>query len=83
MIVEILRRERRLFTAGAIAAELDVSKRTIYRDIADLIASRVPIQGEAGVGYILEKGHRLPPLMLTEDELDALVLGVEFVKKPR
>ncbi|WP_439530832.1 helix-turn-helix transcriptional regulator [Pannonibacter sp.] len=63
-----------------MATELEVSKRTVYRDVADLIASRVPISGEAGIGYVLESGYYLPPLMLTEDEIDALVLGVEYVK---
>ena len=52
-------------TADAIAAELETSKRTIYRDIADLMGQRVPIRGEAGVGYVLEGGFDLPPLMLT------------------
>jgi biotin operon repressor len=80
VIIEILRREGRPVTAEAIATELEVSKRTVYRDVADLIASRVPISGEAGIGYVLESGYYLPPLMLTEDEIDALVLGVEYVK---
>jgi predicted DNA-binding transcriptional regulator YafY len=80
LIVEILRREGRPVTAEAVATELEVSKRTVYRDVADLIASRVPISGEAGIGYVLESGYYLPPLMLTEDEIDALVLGVEYVK---
>ena len=73
VIVEILRREGRPVTAEAIATELEVSRRTVYRDVADLIASRVPISGEAGIGYVLESGYHLPPLMLTEDEIDDLV----------
>jgi predicted DNA-binding transcriptional regulator YafY len=66
-------------TADAIAAELETSKRTIYRDITTLIEQRVPIRGEAGVGYILEKGFDLPPLMLTPDEIEACVLGAQWV----
>ena len=64
-IIQVLRRTRKPMTADAIAAELETSKRTIYRDIATLIGQRVPIRGEAGMGYILEKGFDLPPLMLT------------------
>ena len=64
-IIQVLRRTRKPLTADAIAAELETSKRTIYRDIATLIGQRVPIRGEAGMGYILEKGFDLPPLMLT------------------
>src|ERR1700712_549968 len=67
-IIQVLRRTRKPLTADAIAAELETSKRTIYRDIATLIEQRVPIRGEAGMGYILEKGFDLPPLMLTPDE---------------
>src|ERR1051325_11859674 len=67
-IIQVLRRTRKPLTADAIAAELETSKRTIYRDITTLIGQRVPIRGEAGMGYILEKGFDLPPLMLTPDE---------------
>ena len=69
-IIQVLRRTRKPLTADAIAAELETSKRTIYRDIATLMAQRVPIRGEAGMGYILEKGFDLPPLMLTPDEIE-------------
>ena len=78
-IIQVLRRTRRPLTADAIAAELETSKRTIYRDIATLIGQRVPIRGEAGMGYILEKGFDLPPLMLTPDEIEAAVLGAQWV----
>ena len=78
-IIQILRRSRRPVTADAIAAELETSKRTIYRDIADLMAQRVPIRGEAGVGYVLDGGYDLPPLMLTPDEIEAAVLGARWV----
>jgi predicted DNA-binding transcriptional regulator YafY len=78
-IVQLLRR-RKLTTARQLAGELEVSERTVYRDVADLVASGVPIRGEAGVGYALERGFDLPPLMFTEDELEALVLGVRVVE---
>ena len=78
-IIQVLRRTRKPMTADAIAAELETSKRTIYRDIATLIGQRVPIRGEAGMGYILEKGFDLPPLMLTPDEIEACVLGAQWV----
>ena len=78
-IIQVLRRTRKPLTADAIAAELETSKRTIYRDIATLIGQRVPIRGEAGMGYILEKGFDLPPLMLTPDEIEAAVLGAQWV----
>ncbi len=70
----------RLVTAHMLAEKLEVSERTIYRDVADLMASGVPIDGEAGVGYILRSGFDLPPLMFTRDELAALTLGARFVK---
>ncbi|MDO8296480.1 MAG: YafY family protein [Caulobacter sp.] len=78
-IIQILRRGRGPTTADAMAEELETSKRTIYRDIADLMAQRVPIRGEAGVGYVLEGGFDLPPLMLTADEIEAAVLGAQWV----
>jgi predicted DNA-binding transcriptional regulator YafY len=78
-IIQVLRRSRNPLTADAIAIELETSKRTIYRDIATLMGQRVPIRGEAGMGYILEKGFDLPPLMLTPDEIEAAVLGAQWV----
>jgi predicted DNA-binding transcriptional regulator YafY len=78
-IVQRLRR-RRSTTARQLAETLEVSERTIYRDIQDLVASGVPIQGEAGVGYALDKSFDLPPLMFDEDEIEALVLGARVVK---
>lgn len=78
-IIQILRRSRRPVTADAIAEELETSKRTVYRDIADLIGQQAPIRGEAGVGYILEDGFDMPPLMLTPDEVEAAVLGAQMV----
>ena len=78
-IIQILRRHQKPVTADAIAEELETSKRTVYRDIADLVGQRAPIRGEAGVGYILEDGFDLPPLMLTPDEVEAAVLGAQMV----
>ncbi|HEY2900043.1 MAG TPA: YafY family protein [Polyangia bacterium] len=77
-IVQRLRR-RGVTTAAQLADVLEVSERTVYRDVRDLIASGVPILGEAGVGYALPKGYDLPPLMFTEDELEALILGARIV----
>ena len=78
-IIQILRRSTRPVTAAALAAELETSKRSVYRDIAALIGQRVPIRGEAGFGYILEGGFDLPPLMLTTEEVEAAVLGAQWV----
>ena len=78
-IIQILRRSRRPITADAIGLELETSKRTVYRDIADLMGQRVPIRGEAGIGYVLDGGYDLPPLMLTPDEIEAAVLGAQWV----
>jgi predicted DNA-binding transcriptional regulator YafY len=78
-IVQQLRHER-LVTAAKLARHLEVSERTIYRDIADLIGAGVPIEGEAGVGYRVGKGFELPPLMFDHAEVQALVLGARMVE---
>jgi predicted DNA-binding transcriptional regulator YafY len=78
-IIQRMRRNR-LVRAQDLARELEVSERTIYRDIAALIASGVPIEGEAGVGYILRGELDLPPLMFGEEEIEALVLGARIVE---
>ncbi|GMR20439.1 MAG: YafY family protein [Gammaproteobacteria bacterium] len=78
-IIQLLR-PRRLTTAHWLAKELEVSARTIYRDIADLQASGVPIDGEAGLGYVLHHSFDLPPLMFDVDEITALVLGAGVVR---
>ena len=80
-IIQILRRSTRPVTAAALAAELEVSKRTVYRDIADLVGQRVPVEGEAGLGYLLDADYDMPPLMLTSDEIEAVVLGAQLVAK--
>ncbi len=78
-ILQILRR-RKAVKAADIAEALEVSRRTIYRDISDMIATGVPIDGEAGVGYILRPGFDLPPLMFNEREIEALLLGARIVQ---
>ncbi|WP_116132429.1 YafY family protein [Tropicimonas sp. IMCC34043] len=70
----------RLTTAARLAETLEVSERTIYRDIVDLQASGVPIEGAAGVGYVLQGGFEIPPLMFTADEIVALVAGARLVR---
>ncbi len=78
-IVQYLRGGR-LVTAAMLAERLEVSERTIYRDIVDLQSTGTPIDGEAGVGYVLRSGFDLPPLMFTRDEIVALVAGARMVK---
>ena len=78
-IVQMLR-SGRLKTARALAERLQVSDRTIYRDVRDLQLAGQPIEGEAGVGYVLRRDFDLPPLMFTPDEVTALVLGARLVK---
>lgn len=79
LLVQLLR-AKRVATAEALAAELGVSKRTVYRDIRDLEDSGIPIEGEAGVGYRLHRGFELPPMTFTPAELEALVLGARMVE---
>ena len=78
-IVQLLRRSSQPVTAESIAVELETSKRSVYRDIAALMGQRVPIRGEAGIGYVLDSGFDMPPLMLTSDEVEAAVLGAQWV----
>jgi len=80
-IIQILRRSSRPVTATMLAGELEISIRTVYRDMADLIGQRVPIAGEAGLGYILDSDYDMPPLMLTPDEIEAAVLGAQWVEQ--
>ncbi|WP_369960075.1 helix-turn-helix transcriptional regulator [Pseudomonas sp. MBLB4123] len=78
-IVQFLR-SRRLTTAQWLAERLQVSVRTIYRDIQDLSLSGVPLEGEAGVGYVLRQPMDLPPLMFEREEIEALLIGAQMVK---
>ena len=77
-VIQLLQR-RNVVTAAWLATELEVSERTIYRDVRDLVLSGVPIEGEAGVGYMLRRGFDLPPLMFTDPEIEAMVLGARIV----
>ncbi len=80
-LIQILRRASHPVTAARLAEELEVSKRTVYRDIADLAGQRVPVEGEAGSGYTLSADFDMPALMFTSDELEALLLGAELVSR--
>jgi predicted DNA-binding transcriptional regulator YafY len=81
VLTQALRRRRHPVTAMTLATETGVSERTIYRDIASLQASGVPVRGEAGIGYVLDAGFDLPPLMFTPEECEALMLGARFVRE--
>jgi predicted DNA-binding transcriptional regulator YafY len=78
-LLQVLRGKKRPVTAAVLAAQLEISERTLYRDIAELTALGAPIFGEAGVGYVLRSGLFLPPLMLNADETEAIVLGLHYV----
>lgn len=78
-IIQQLRGDR-LVTAAALAERLEISVRTVYRDIRDLQASGVPIDGAAGVGYLLRPGFQIPPLMFTLSEIESLIVGARMVE---
>ncbi len=80
-LLEVLRGHRQPVSADALADTLQVSRRTLYRDVATLREQGAHIEGEAGVGYRLRPGFTLPPLMFGEDEIEALVLGVSWVSR--
>lgn len=80
-LLQLLRRHRQPVSGARLATELGVSLRTVYRDIAVLQAQGADIEGEAGVGYVLKPGFLLPPLMFSEEEIEALVLGSRWVAK--
>jgi predicted DNA-binding transcriptional regulator YafY len=80
-LIQLLRRHRRPVAGAALAGELGVSLRTVYRDIETLKSQGAHIDGEAGLGYLLRPGFMLPPLMFTEDEIEALVLGSRWVSE--
>lgn len=79
-IVEYLKARRQAVRAEDLARELEVSPRTIYRDMADLTLSGVPVIGEAGIGYMLDRNHIVRPLMFDVEELEALILGAQMVE---
>ena len=78
-IIQILRSEHRVITARQIADRLEVSTRTVYRDIQTLQGMRTPIEGEAGVGYMMRQGYDLPALNFSTDEIEAIVVGLSLV----
>lgn len=78
-LLQLLRRHRYPVSGAELARELDISLRTLYRDIAALQSQGAHIEGEPGVGYVLRPGYMLPPLMLSQEELEALVLGTRWV----
>jgi predicted DNA-binding transcriptional regulator YafY len=80
-LIQLLRRHRRVVAGAVLAEELGISLRTLYRDIETLKAQGASIDGEAGVGYVLRPGFMLPPLMFTEEEIEALVLGSRWVSE--
>ena len=80
-LIHLLRRARRAITAAQLAETLEVAPRTIYRDIAALMAMRVPIDGAAGVGYIMRPGYDLPPLMFDREEVEAVAVGLQLLTR--
>lgn len=80
-IIQMLRAANRPLTAGEIAGRLEVSKRTVYRDIAVLQAARIPLEGAAGLGYMLRSGYDMPPIGFDPDEAQAAKLGLELVAR--
>lgn len=82
-IIQRLRTASRPVTAAELADDLEVTSRTVYRDIATLQARRVPIEGAPGIGYVLRKGFDLPPLMFTIDEVEAIAVGARLVHRLR
>jgi predicted DNA-binding transcriptional regulator YafY len=80
-LIQTLRRHRRPVSGQTLADELRISIRTLYRDIATLQGQGAPIDGEAGLGYVLKPGFMLPPLMFTDEEIEAIVLGSRWVAK--
>lgn len=80
-IIQILRAARLPVRAEDLAQQLEVSKRTVYRDIAALQAMRTPVEGEAGIGYVLRKGYDLPPLNFDEEEMEALHVGLAMLMR--
>ena len=80
-IIQRLRTARGPTTAAALAEELEVTVRTVYRDVATLQARRVPIEGAPGLGYMLRRGFDLPPLMFTIEEIEAIAVGARLVAR--
>jgi predicted DNA-binding transcriptional regulator YafY len=80
-VIQLLRRAAKPMTAQHLAERLEVTKRTIYRDIVALQSMRIPIEGEAGIGYMMRRGFDLPPLMFDADEVEAIVVGLALLQR--
>ena len=80
-VIQILRAAQQPVTAAQLAAQLEVSQRTVYRDVASLQAMRVPIEGEAGLGYVMRRGYDLPPLNFDQEEIEALRVGLSLLAR--
>lgn len=80
-IIQILRSATGPVTAAGLAAELEVTVRTVYRDVATLQARRVPIEGAPGLGYVLRRGFDLPPLMFAAEEIEAVAVGMRLLRR--
>lgn len=78
-LIQLLRSSRSTKTAASLADDLEVSVRTVYRDISLLQSLRVPIEGEAGIGYMMRNGYDLPPLMFNANELEAITFGLAMI----
>lgn len=80
-IIQLLRAARGPMTAERLAEELEVSIRTVYRDVAALQGMRIPVEGEAGVGYVMRRGYDLPPLNFDQEEIEALRVGLSMLQR--
>src|SRR5258707_10414243 len=80
-VIQVLRTARKPVTAAALALELEVTVRTVYRDIATLQARRVPIEGAPGLGYVLRRGFDLPPLMFTGEEIESIAVAMRMLRR--
>src|SRR5271169_2948563 len=80
-IIQALRTASAPVTAARLAERLEVTVRTVYRDVATLQARRVPIEGAPGLGYVLRRGFDLPPLMFTSEEIEAIAVGVRLLRR--
>ena len=80
-IIQLLRRAKKPVTAADLADAMEVNVRTVYRDMAALQAMRVPVEGAAGIGYIMRRGFDLPPLMFSAEEVEAIIVGLSLVSR--
>lgn len=80
-LIQILRAADAPLTAASIAVQLEVSPRTVYRDVVTLQSMRVPIEGEVGIGYVMQAGYDLPPLNFSQEEVEAIVVGLSLLSR--